>query len=111
MTSAYIQATGWCRPIYLVIGKERKRIPNWYRLELDKNGDSDEFTWGYYGTGCGHTAYSILREIFGQEVAERHYSQFVVEYISQLDQNRGFRLYLRHLTKIVGGLECKSLKA
>ncbi len=85
-----IVATAWNKPIFVKTGKGKKRLRNWYSIEVFRGKDNNDFTWGYYGQGPHNTAYSILREFFGREIAVEKEQEFVNEYISMIDQNHGF---------------------
>jgi hypothetical protein len=47
------------------------------------NGN-DALTWGYSGTGPRWTAYSILRDLYGSDVAKRYYFSFEQQVIRKL---------------------------
>ncbi|MCW6159513.1 MAG: hypothetical protein LVQ95_00280 [Candidatus Micrarchaeales archaeon] len=67
------------------------RMQNHYTIRYLNGRDSDDFTWGYYGTGPHATAYSILMEMFGERIAEERMDDFVDLYVSKLDPKKGFR--------------------
>ena len=87
--------------VYARPGKPH-RLKNHYMIEYYNSGDSNDFTWGYYGTGPHATAYSILRELFGKEVAEKHHERFVDLCISKLKPEEGFTLFSFEVSRLLG---------
>lgn len=65
--------------------KYRKRIRNWYFIDSGVN-DCDSFTWGYLGSGPASTAYSILRELFGKDIARAKYMEFIERFVSRVPE-------------------------
>jgi len=98
---AIIVATGWHEPIYIISSEGRTRVRNWRNTDNGMPDDSS-FTWGYYGGGVHNTAYAILREFFGREVAESHTGDLVECWLSRLDQERGFRASRDKVAKLLG---------
>jgi hypothetical protein len=81
-------------------GKER-RLRNWYRIDFGWGRDEDDFTWGYEGTGPHTTAYSILRELYGQKFATEYHHAFVLVYVSKLPENEDFILTTEELDSLM----------
>lgn len=61
-----------------------------YPEDYDETNSS--LTWGYRGTGPHNTAYSILRDLFGFEIAKRYYISFLLAIIQHLPTNSGWLL-------------------
>ena len=93
MADFEITAKKWNAPIRVAarIGSvtERSRLRNWYLIDKGME-DSDNFTWGYAGTGAVCTAYSIVREFLGKESAEALSDRFLAEFVERLDGKKGF---------------------
>ena len=104
MKEVSITCKGWHQPMYIHTGRETRRVPNWYGIDFQHSSDINDFTWGYLGTGCISTAYAILREMYGKEMAMDLYYEFMVGYVSKLEQNKGFKLGMGELEQIVGRL-------
>ena len=79
----------------------RRRMRNWYLLDRGME-DTDNFAWGYVGTGSTCTAYSILREFLGKEGADELCDRFRQEFVERLDQEKGFRITGESICKILG---------
>jgi hypothetical protein len=98
-----IKAEQWNKRVTLattVDGRTyEERLPNWYRIDIGLE-DKDYFTWGYHGTGPTCTAYSILRELFGKDIAEESTEMLLNVCIAPAAQGSGFALdgdYICHL--------------
>ncbi len=87
-------------PVYIVFNGEKKEIRNWKRI--DGGFGETGFTWGYNGDGPHCLAYSILKELFGQKVAEQEYENLSNSFISKLDQRKGFRVSEADIMRILG---------
>ncbi len=91
------------------IGKIEGEVRNIYykngnyiaKLELNLdivNHSPDGFSWGYLGSGCSQSAFSILYHLLKEvkkindyrEESLRLYMKFKEDYISQEDMNKGF---------------------
>jgi len=85
-----------------IIGSEdASRLRNWYRIDHGLC-DMDNFAWGYSGQGPYELSYSILRELFGREVAERDADALHSNLISILDQNRCFLIIGTQIRIVLG---------
>ena len=78
-----------------------KRLRNWYRLDHGLS-DMDNFTWGYSGQGPYELAYSMLRELFGREVAGRDTDALCSNLISVLDNERCFDILGAQIRIVLG---------
>ena len=99
---AYVTGSRHERPVYLVIGEERRRIPDWYGIDVLGEEDKDNFTWGCCHAGCEATAYSIVREIYGRAFTDDLKCSDLAKYLARLDRSRGFRLTMTELWRIIG---------
>ena len=87
-------------PVYIISNEEKKEVRNWKRI--DGGFSETGFTWGYNGDGPHCLAYSILKELFGQKVAEQEYENLSNSFISKLDQRKGFRVSEADIMHILG---------
>ena len=77
------------------------RLRNWHRVDRNYS-DEDNAGWGYHGTGPYELSYSILRELFGKEVADRDTDALHCNLISRLDKNQGFLLTGAQIRQVLG---------
>ncbi len=82
-------ALGWHMPIFVSEGSRVWRLRNWYGLSKGE-ADSNEFTWGYEGDGPHATAYSMLFEAFGKDIAEKHAETICREFLKGWPSDSGF---------------------
>ena len=78
-----------------------RRLRNWYRLDRGLS-DMDSFAWGYSGHGPYELAYSVLRELFGREVADRDTGALCSNLISVLDNERCFDILGAQIRIVLG---------
>ena len=91
----------WRTPLLASKGREVWRVRNWECLDHGCR-DHDEFTWGYMGSGCYRTAYSILREAMEKEFAERKAGELEEELLSKLDKDGPLAVGGEEICDIVG---------
>ena len=79
----------------------RKRLRNWYHVDSHMK-DMDNFAWGYIGTGPVCTSYSILRELFGKELALARYREFLERFVATLPEEGELHITGDEICAILG---------
>lgn len=69
---------------------------------------SSEFQWGYGGSGPAQTAFAILLEEFGEDIALQYYQLFKVEVIAMLEMGAPWTLVSDQIRTWLHNIECTS---
>lgn len=101
-----ITSAKWHEPV-LIVDKdgESRQIPNhyhrfkWPRSHICDDECDRNFTWGYGGSGPHELAWSILYELYGEEIADMYGQRFKWDMLSELDQDGALELDLAEINR------------